>query len=166
MAIEITLVILGAIAIIVALIGCILPILPGPIIGWVALLLLFIAGGAELLPLWMLLGMALLALAATLADQILPAAASGKAGAGRPGVIGSVIGMIAGMVLFPPFGLIIGAFLGAFLGEVLLHRENKHPFRSALAVLKGTLFATLVKLTVTGVFGMVFTLRAIELLGS
>ncbi len=165
MALEITLVVLGAAALLLALVGCVLPILPGPIIGWVSLLLIFFAGGAELISVPLLAGMAALALAATVTDQILPAAASKQAGAGRAGVIGSVVGMILGMIFFPPFGLIVGAFLGALLGEVVFHKENEHPFRSAFAVLRGTLLATVVKLAVTGVFAVVFVQRAISLFG-
>ncbi len=165
MALEIALVVIGAAALIVGLIGCILPILPGPIIGWVSLLMIFFAGGAELLSVPLLAGMAALALAGTVTDQILPAAASKHAGAGRAGVIGSIAGMILGMIFFPPLGLIIGAFLGALLGELVFHRENEHPFRSAFAVLRGTLLATIVKLAVTGVFAVLFVQRAISLFG-
>ena len=165
MALEIILVLIGVAALIAGFVGCVLPILPGPIIGWVSLLMIFLAGGAQLLSTALLAGMAALALAGTVTDQILPAAASKQAGAGRAGVIGSVAGMILGMIVFPPLGLIVGAFLGALLGELVFHRENEHPFRSAFAVLRGTLLATVVKLAVTGVFAVIFVRRAIELLG-
>ena len=99
-------------------------------------------------------------------DQVLPAAASSRAGAGRPGVVGSVIGMLVGMIFFPPFGLIVGAFVGALAGELLFHRDNRHPVRSAFAVLRGTMLATLVKLVVTGIIAITFVQRAVQLLGS
>ncbi|MFW5994738.1 MAG: DUF456 domain-containing protein [Spirochaetia bacterium] len=166
MGLEIVLIVLGSLALLVGLVGCVLPVLPGPIIGWVAILAVFIAGGSELLPLWLLVLTAALAVGGALMDQVLPAAASRRAGAGRAGVIGSVIGMIAGMVFFPPFGLIIGAFAGALLGEILFHRDNTHPVKSALGVLQGTLLATLVKLTVTGVFAVIFVQRAVALFGT
>lgn len=166
MALEITLVVAGAAALLVALVGCVVPILPGPLVALAGLLLLLFAGGTELLPIWLIIGASLLAIAGTVSDQILPAAASNRAGAGRPGVVGSIIGMLAGMIFFPPFGLIVGAFAGALLGEVLFHRDNAHPFRSAFAVLRGTLLATLVKLVVTGVIAIAFVERATQLLAS
>ena len=166
MALEITLVALGAAAILVAFIGCVVPIVPGPLVAFAGLLLLLFAGGTETLPLWLIAVTALLAIAGSLSDQVLPAAASSRAGAGRPGVIGSVIGMLIGMIFFPPFGLIIGAFAGALAGEIFFHRENTHPIRSAFAVLRGTLLATLVKLTVTGIIAITFVERAVYLLGS
>ena len=166
MALEITLVVVGAAAILLGLIGCVVPIVPGPLVGLAGLLLLLVAGGTEVLPLWLIAVAAVLAIGGTLSDQVLPAAASNRAGAGRPGVVGSVIGMLVGMIFFPPFGLIVGAFAGALLGEVLFHRDNTHPIRSAFAVLRGTLAATLVKLVVTGVIAIAFVERATQLLAS
>jgi hypothetical protein len=96
-------------------------------------------------------------------DNILPARAAGKAGAGRGGVIGSVVGMLAGTLLLPPFGVFLGAFLGALAGEVLFHRENRAPIKSAIAVFRGTLGAVILKLAVTGTIAFVFARGAIQL---
>lgn len=166
MALEITLVVIGSAAMLLALTGCVVPILPGPLVAFGGLLLLLIPGGTRLLPIWLIAVTAVLSVAASLSDQVLPAAASSRAGAGRPGIIGSVIGMIIGMILFPPFGLIIGAFAGALAGELIFHRDNAHPVRSAFAVFRGTLLATLVKLTVTGIIAVVFVERAMQLFAS
>ena len=84
-------------------------------------------------------------------DNILPALASKKSGAGKPGVWGSVLGMIAGSFFFPPFGTIIGAFLGALLRELLFNRSNERPLKAALGVFKGTMLGILLKITTTGV---------------
>ncbi len=161
---EIAVVGIGAVVSIVALVGCILPIVPGPPLAFLPVLLLFLVGGTALISPALLLALAVLVVGATVADHVLPPAAAHRAGAGRPGILGSVLGMIIGLVFFPPFGLVIGAFLGAFVGELLFHRQNRTPLRAALGVLRGSLLATLIKLATAAVTVFVFARGAIQLL--
>ncbi len=162
MTLSLIMVAFGAVAIIVGFIGCIVPVLPGPIIAYLAIILISIAGGWGLFPLWVVIMLAVVAFAATILDNIFPALSSKKAGAGRPGVWGSVIGMIVGS-FFTPIGTIIGAFLGALLGEVLFHTENKEPLKAALGVFKGTMLGILVKLVSTGIIAFYFIRGSIRL---
>ncbi len=164
MAVEIIAVLIGIAAVAVGIVGCVLPIVPGPILAFAPLPLVLLVGGGEVISPVLVGVMAAAALGATLSDQVLPIAASRKAGAGRPGVIGSILGMLVGIVFFPPLGLIAGAFLGALAGELVFHRENEHPLRAALGVLRGTLLAALVKLTVSGVSGFFFARAALRML--
>jgi len=164
MAVEIIVVVIGVAAVVVGVVGCVLPIVPGPVLAFAPLPLLLVVGGAEAISPVLVAVMAVVSLGATLTDQVLPITASRKAGAGRPGVLGSILGMLVGIVFFPPFGLIIGAFLGALLGELLFHRDNEHPLRAALGVLRGTLLAALVKLTVSGISAFFFARAAFRML--
>jgi len=125
MALSIIMTILGVAALAVGIIGCVIPAIPGPIIGFLSVIFISISGGWELFQWWLLVIVGALALLTTVIDNILPAWASKKSGAGKPGVWGSVVGMIAGSFFIPPFGTIIGAFAGALLGEMLFNRENK-----------------------------------------
>ncbi len=161
---EIAVIGLGILISIVALVGCIVPIIPGPPLAFLPVLLLFFVGGTTLFSPLLLLGLAALVVGATVADHVLPPAAAQRAGAGRPGIIGSVLGMLVGLVFFPPFGLVAGAFLGALLGEVLFHRQNRRPLRAALGVLRGSLIATLVKLVAAAINVVVFARGAFALL--
>ena len=147
----------------VGLIGCVIPAIPGPIIGFLSVILISIPGGWELYRWWVLVILGALALLTTVMDNFLPAWASKKSGAGKPGVWGSVIGMIAGSFVIPPFGTIIGAFAGALLGEMLFNRENKKPLTAALGVFKGTMFGILVKLAATGVTAFFFIRGMVKL---
>lgn len=151
MVLDIIITLIVAVAVIAGVIGCIVPVIPGPIVAFVGLLLVSIFEQWSVLPLWLLIVLGGAAVASTILDSILPSMASKRAGAGRGGVWGSVIGMIIGMFFFPPFGIIIGAFFGALVGEMMFHPENKAPLRAAAAVFSGTLFAILLKLLVTGV---------------
>lgn len=161
---EILSLLLSVVAILVGIVGCIVPVLPGPIIALAAPLAISIAGGWVVFQPVTLVIVAVVAVATTLGDSVLPARSASKAGAGRPGVVGSVAGMLIGSFLFPPFGTIIGAFLGALAGEVLFNRENRDPVKAALGVFRGTLLATLLKLASVGATAAVSVRGAITLL--
>jgi hypothetical protein len=166
MAMTVIMSMLGAIAVAVGLIGCIVPVLPGPIVSYVALLLISLAGGWEIYSATTLIVLAVLAVAATVTDSILPAVSSRRAGAGRAGVWGSILGMLVGAVFFPPFGMIIGAFVGALAFEVIFNPDNTEPLKAAVGVFKGTVLATLLKLIVAGVIGFYFVRGSIEAFAS
>lgn len=161
---EIIVVLVGVVAVILGAIGCIVPVIPGPIIALAAPLAISLAGSWEIFQPATLVIIALLAVVTTVGDSILPARSASKAGAGRPGVIGSVLGMLLGSFLFPPFGTIIGAFLGALAGEILFNRDNRDPIKAALGVFRGTLLATLLKLASVGATAAVSIRGAVVLL--
>lgn len=113
---SVLLIVLAVLCVLVGIAGCILPVLPGPPLSFVALLLMRWSGAAEFdsrfLTIWG-------ARDARGHGARLPAA--GLAGASvrrlETGGRGSLVGLIVGMVFFPPAGLIIGAFVGALVGE-------------------------------------------------
>ncbi len=155
--------VLGTLLVLAGLAGCIVPALPGPPVAFAALLLISWAGAWELYQVWMLVLMGVLAAAAAVLDNVLPALTSRRSGAGKAGVWGSVIGMLLGTIFFPPFGTIIGAFAGALAGELLVKREDSRPLKAALGVFSGTLMAITVKLAVTGTIGVIFVRGLIRL---
>ena len=162
MALSIGMVVAGAAALLLGLIGCVIPVIPGPILAYVALILISIPGGWTLVPVWLLVTLGAVAVGATILDNLLPALGSRKAGAGKAGVWGSVVGMIVGS-FFTPIGTIVGAFVGALAGELLFHRENEHPVKAAFGVLKGTTLGILIKLCVVGIIGYEFVRASIDL---
>ncbi|MCG8479206.1 MAG: DUF456 domain-containing protein [Spirochaetales bacterium] len=153
----------GSVLILAAVVGCVVPVIPGPILAAAALYVLSLAAGWSLFSWPVLIGWTVAALAVQILDNVLPARAAGRAGAGSGGVWGSVVGMLAGTILFPPFGVFIGAFVGAWVGEIFFHRENEEPLKAALAVFRGTLGAIVLKLAVTGAIGFVFVRGAVRL---
>lgn len=165
MALSILMTILGAAVLVIGFVGCVIPAIPGPVLGFLSLILISISGGWTLFQWWLLVILGVLALFATVIDNILPAWASKKSGAGKPGVWGSVIGMVAGSFIMPPFGTIIGAFVGALAGEMLFNRENEKPLKAALGVFKGTMLGILVKIAATGVTAYFFIRGAVKLFG-
>jgi uncharacterized protein YqgC (DUF456 family) len=113
--------ILAFLFLLTGLLGAVLPVIPGPPLGYIGLLLLQWSGygGFSAVFLWVWAG---ITVAVTVTDYILPAIMTKKFGGSRMAVIGSVLGLIAGIFFFPPIGMILGPFLGALAGELLYSR--------------------------------------------
>lgn len=161
MLLEIISMIFAILALIIGIIGCVVPILPGPLLSFASLLIISMPGSFTLYRPRLLIVLGVLALLSQFLDNIFPVLASKRAGAGKGGTWGSVAGMLLGMVFFPPLGVFIGAFLGALLGEILFNRENEEPLKAALGVFTGTLLGIVFKLSVSTVIA-VYLIRGIR----
>lgn len=152
---DILLIIIGVILIILGLIGCVMPALPGPILAWAALLLLQWTGTVP--PDWDMIWLTLaVALAVHVLDYIVPAMGTKKFGGTKYGIWGATLGLLVGLFTPIPFGVVLGPFLGALAGE-MLHDDNfSRAFRAALGSLVGFLFSTGLKLAVTLYFAYLF----------
>ncbi|MBT3276042.1 MAG: DUF456 domain-containing protein [Spirochaetales bacterium] len=163
MALSVLMTILGGVAVAAGFVGCVVPAIPGPILAFLSLILISLADGWTLFSWWVLTIAGVLALFSTIIDNILPALASKTAGAGKPGIWGSVLGMFAGSFFIPPLGAVLGAFAGALLGELLFNRQNSTPFKAALGVFRGTMLGILIKITVTGATTYLFIIGVVRL---
>ena len=121
---DIFLAILAIILGIVGLLGSIVPVLPGPPISWVGLLLLSFTDYYDRPLAFLLIWLGVVVLV-TIADNVLPVIMTKKFGGSRAATIGTVLGMIVGM-FFGPWGMIIGPFIGAFVGELVGNRSEGH----------------------------------------
>jgi len=139
-------IIVGIILMIVGIIGCILPFLPGPPLCFLALLIQQLRSDAPY-SFYFLLVWALIALGITVIDYVIPIYGTRKFGGSKYGMWGSTIGLIVGL-WFGPVGIIIGPFIGAFIGEWLAHNQTDQAFQAALGSFIGFLFGTLLKLVV------------------
>lgn len=114
-------ILLGTAAIILSLlgiVGAVLPILPGAIFSFAALLCAYLSpySTIEQSTVWLLL---IISIAASILDYFLPIHLTKKFGGSKYGVNGATIGVIAGIFLFPPFGMIILPMVGAVVGELI-----------------------------------------------
>lgn len=126
----------------VGLVGCFLPVLPGPPISWGALLLLYFFGNGEMSLRFLLIWLGV-TIIVTILDYVVPAQFTRVTGGSKAAGRGSMIGLLVGLIFFPPWGMLIGAFLGALLAEVLVNRTPvadsvKHALGSFLGFLAGT----------------------------
>jgi uncharacterized protein YqgC (DUF456 family) len=143
---EILYVLLGSLLLIVGIIGCFVPVIPGPIIGYLALLVLKFSGEGAIGStwLWVFGGLAVIV---SIVDNIIPVYATKRFGGSRAGTIGSFVGLVLGLLFFPPFGFLFGPFLGAFAGELYVQQSDiKAAARAALGSLMGVLAGSLLKL--------------------
>ncbi|NIM89801.1 MAG: DUF456 family protein [Candidatus Aminicenantes bacterium] len=152
----IVLIIIGFIFIIVGLIGCIVPGVPGPPFSFLALVLMSVAKGWEPFSLNFLIIMALITIVVTALDYVVPAAGAKKFGASRYGFWGAVIGMLVGIIFFPPLGMIIGAFLGAIIGEMVVGKTSPEALKAGWGVFVGIMFGMIIKLIASGVMTFYF----------
>lgn len=97
----------GFILILARIAGCIFPIIPGLILGYISLILLSISHQWELFPISFLVVMGMIVVTVTALDLLVPKWRKKKYGASKPGVLISVAGMLAGLWLYPPWGIVM-----------------------------------------------------------
>ena len=139
----------GFILIFVGLIGCIIPIIPGPPISYAGLLLMHFTKAVQYEQKFLLIWAGLV-IAVTIIDFYSPILGTKKFGGTKRGTWGATIGLLLGLVFFPPIGIIIGPFAGALLGELTHSEDMKKAIRSGLGSLLGFLIGTGLKFAVSG----------------
>jgi uncharacterized protein YqgC (DUF456 family) len=148
---------LGAICILTGIIGSFIPVIPGPPLSWLGLLLLYNTEEVPFDP-WFIVVTGAIALLATLLDYYLPVVGTKKYGGSKRGVWGAIIGLFVA-VFFPilgPFGILIWPFLGAFLGELSQQKSQKNALRAAWGSFLGFLTGTLIKFGISLVYAGIF----------
>lgn len=156
MNIDLILVSLGLILCILGLIGSVLPVLPGPPLGWLGLLCLELT---EIIPInyWFLGITFVIAIGIFLLDYMMPAISTKKFGGSKAGAIGALLGLIIGLISPIPFGFLIGPFFGAFIGEIIFNKtKGPQALKSAFGSFLGFLASTIMKLTISLVFLGIF----------
>lgn len=148
---TIALIVLGLLTALMGLAGCILPIIPGPPVSFLALIILSLAKNWQPFGPAFLMIMGGLAVLVTILDYVVPVVGAKKYGASRLGVWCSIIGMLIGVFLFPPFGVFIGGFVGAMVGELLAGKEGRQSLRAAWGAFVGNLVNVGLKLAYCGV---------------
>lgn len=156
----VALIILGFLFLLAGIVGCVLPVIPGPPLAYLSLILLSFARKWEAFSPAVLIVLGVAAAAVTVLDNLLPVITSKTRGASKAGIWGSIIGMVAGMVFFPPFGVIIGTFVGAVAGELLFSKQRDSALKAGWGVFLGVMLGIGVKLAVSGVIAVYF-LRAL-----
>ena len=136
---------------IVGLVGCILPVIPGPPLSWVGMLLVFLTH-PEGMTSGLLIAWLVVAIVVTIIDYIAPSWITTKTGGSKAAGRGSFVGLIVGLLFFPPWGMIIGSFLGALLAEVIFEGRNvTDSVAPAFGSFLGFLLSTGLKMTASGV---------------
>jgi uncharacterized protein YqgC (DUF456 family) len=155
-------IVVGSIVLMIGIIGCILPVLPGQVFSYISLLILQLTSDppstARFLAIW-----ALITVFVTLLDYYVPIWGTKKLGGSKKGMWGAALGTIVGLFFFPPAGLILGPFIGAFAGELIAGKNSSIALRSGLGSFLGFLAGTFMKLAISFVMGYYFIVNAIKL---
>ncbi len=129
----------GIILMILGIIGCLVPVLPGPPLSFLGLILLHFTRFGHF-PKSTLITLGVIAVVVTILDYIVPVWGTKKFGGSKYGTRGATVGLVIGLFL-GPMGIIIGPLIGAFVGEMIfkddLHYAARAGFGSLLGFLTG-----------------------------
>lgn len=159
---SILLISLGFICCLVGLVGSVLPVVPGLIISWLGILLLFWVPEVEVSSslLWITLAITLVIL---ILDYIIPILGTKKLGGSKFGMYGAGVGLVVGLLAPIPLGILIGPFIGAYLGEVIFAKKASQPaLKAALGSFLGFLTSTVLELMASLSFFVIFMYKLIQ----
>jgi len=145
---EVVLLVLAFICLVVGIIGCIVPGLPGTPVAYAGL---WIAQATERVDFsWqMLLVWGIVTVVVSVLDYVVPAWGTKQFGGTRYGVWGSTIGVFVGLFA-GPWGVILGPLVGAVIGELLGGKAAAEAIRAGWGSFIGLLFGTILKLICCG----------------
>jgi uncharacterized protein len=128
---------LGAILVILGIIGSIVPMIPGPLFSFagIALLLFMKSPDASLIRHLIVFGVFLVFL--TIGHYLFPVWGAKIAGSSKNGMYGAIIGAIIG-IFFTPLGILIGAMIGAIIGEYYSKKTMLESLKAGLGIVLGS----------------------------
>ena len=138
---------------IAGVLGCFLPVLPGPPLNFIGLLAAHFSRFAEFdISTLVILGCATIIV--QILDYVVPAWGTKKFGGSKYGAWGSMIGLIIGTFFMSigPLGLvgiIGGPFLGAYIGETIGRKNSRNALKAAFGSFIGFLAGTFIKIALS-----------------
>jgi len=142
---TVLLAILGSVLMVVGLIGVFAPILPGIPLAWLGLFVYAIGTGFERISIPTVIVFFVLMILIMAIDFLAPMLGAKKFQASKYGILGAFLGLIVGIIVFGFWGIILGPFIGAFSVELMVRRQPKGAFKSAVGTFVGFIAGTLIK---------------------
>jgi uncharacterized protein YqgC (DUF456 family) len=145
---DIFLLVLAFLCLLIGIIGCIVPGLPGTPIAYAGL---WIAQATDRVDFsWqMLLVWGIVTIVISVLDYVVPAWGTKHYGGSKWGVWGSTIGVFVGL-FFGAIGVIVGPLVGAILGELIAGKQLQEAIKAGWGSFIGILFGTILKLIACG----------------
>tara|TARA_Y100000385_G_C12922761_1_gene563318 strand:+ start:476 stop:937 length:462 start_codon:yes stop_codon:yes gene_type:complete len=128
-----------------SLLGSVLPILPGPLLSYIALLIYHFC--ISNIKIDSLIYIGLFVFLISIIDYFLQIYCVKYSGGSKLAIRGSIIGMILGFFILPPFGILIGTFIGAYIGAKL--DLSRNPMGIAFGSIWGFIFGAIFKLCIS-----------------
>ncbi|HTN68518.1 MAG TPA: DUF456 domain-containing protein [Dysgonamonadaceae bacterium] len=147
---------LATILLIVGIVGSVLPILPGPPLSWLGLLILkFVPSVSYRISWTAIIVLGVFTLMVTIVDNVLPIWSTKRIGGNKKVVWGSGIGFIAGF-WFGPLGIILGPFIGALVGGLISGSHIRQSFKHASGAFIGFMAGIVLKFINLGILVFYF----------
>lgn len=145
---DILLLVIAFILMLIGIIGCIVPGLPGTPIAYAGL---WVAQATERVDFsWkFLLIWGIVVIVVSALDYIVPAWGTKQFGGTKWGAWGSTIGVFVGL-FFGAIGVIIGPLVGAIIGELFAGKQLEQAIKAGWGSFIGILFGTIIKLVACG----------------
>ena len=151
---DIFLIILGAICLLVGILGCVLPVLPGVPLAYCGLLLLHATDKVQFswqfLVIW-----AVVTIVVQVLDSVVPIWGTKKFGGSKMGVWCSTLGLLVGL-FFGPWGIVLGPFLGAVVFELIDGKNTRLALKAGWGSFVGLMTGTILKLICCGLMTYYF----------
>lgn len=145
---DIFLLIVAFLFLLIGIIGCIVPGLPGTPISyaglWIAQATNRVDFSWQFLLIW-----GIVVVVISVLDYVVPAWGTKKFGGSSWGVWGSTIGVFIGL-FFGAVGVIVGPLVGAILGELIAGKQLGAALKAGWGSFVGILFSTVIKLIACG----------------
>ncbi|MBP8959967.1 MAG: DUF456 domain-containing protein [Bacteroidales bacterium] len=158
--VDYLLLIAGILAMIFGIIGGLVPVLPGPPLSFIGILLLHFSKFANFSKTLILI-FAGITIVVSVLDYIVPIWGTRKFGGSKYGTRGATIGLIVGFFLGPA-GIILGPLIGAFAGELIFKDDFKYAVKAGIGSLLGFLTGIGLKLAVSFVMTFYFVKELIK----
>jgi uncharacterized protein YqgC (DUF456 family) len=126
---------IGAVLVVLGIIGSVFPGIPGPVLSYAGIVILFLVKGSEIASIWHMIAFGILLIFLLLADYMAPILGARLAGSGKKGIYGAIIGAVIGIFFIPPMGIFIGALVGAFIGEYSSGKRLVESLKAGLGII-------------------------------
>ena len=133
----------------VGLVGCFVPLIPGPPIAYSSLFVALLIGDHSSPTVSILVVAGLATAVVTILDYVVPAWGAARFHCSRGGTFGCLLGTVAGL-FFLPFGIVAGPFLGALAGELISGKRFGSALFGSFGALVGFLTGVLLKVVCCG----------------
>ena len=145
---DIFLLVIAFLLMLIGIIGCIVPGLPGTPISYIGLWIAQATDKVDFSWQFMLIW-GIVVIVITLLDYVVPAWGTKRYGGSKWGVWGSTIGVFVGL-FFGAAGVILGPLVGAILGELVSGKQLNDALKAGWGSFIGLLFSTVLKLIACG----------------
>lgn len=150
----------GWVLVAAGMVGCVVPVVPGPILSYCALLCLLGTSHAPTVAVLVTFGV--VTIIATVLDYVVPALGAKKFNCSKLGIVGCAIGTVIGIAFFP-LGLLLGPFLGAVVGELIAGKSVVKSVWGGVGAFIGFLAGTFLKLVACSIMAIYYAMSALDL---